>query len=298
MVLTLESSALQVELDPDRGGNIHSIRTPESSNWLFYDPTRAPTGPGQALAYDDVWCGGFEELFPNDAPCVFDGRTLPDHGELWNASLAVVSTGERSVQLRRECTSVPATFEKHIRLDPRGPSLAIDYKVTNTGTVPLSFLFKLHPAMAIEPGDRILLPGGTVTPVDPAFGTNYGGGAASWPMVPDRAGGTLDLSRVPSRESRRQEFVYVKDIPAGWCGLERASSGERIVFTFPLSVFPYCWLFLTYGGWREYYTAVLEPCTNMPKDLNEARSAGQCAVLAPGAHLACTVNISIHSRHG
>jgi hypothetical protein len=41
-------------------------------------------------------------------------------------------------------------------------------------------------------------------------------------------------------------------------------------------------LFLTYGGWRDCYTAVLEPCTNMPKDLAEAVHAGQSARLDAG----------------
>jgi hypothetical protein len=44
---------------------------------------------------------------------------------------------------------------------------------------------------------------------------------------------------------------------------------------------PFVWLFLAYGGWNGCYTAVLEPCTNMPKDLASAVKAGQSAHVPP-----------------
>jgi hypothetical protein len=56
---------------------------------------------------------------------------------------------------------------------------------------------------------------------------------------------------------------------------------------------PYVWLFLTYGGWRDLYTAVLEPCTNMPKDLAEAARLNQSARLDPGAEFATTVAVTL-----
>jgi hypothetical protein len=62
---------------------------------------------------------------------------------------------------------------------------------------------------------------------------------------------------------------------------------------YSLADFPYTWLFLTYGGWRDHFTAVLEPCTNMPKDLETARRAGACARLEPGQKLECTVRVDL-----
>jgi galactose mutarotase-like enzyme len=260
---------------------------------LFYDAGRRPNGLTGRESFDDVWSGGFEELFPNDAPGRFEGRDLPDHGELWNAPLSVVSQDELSLLLRRECRSVPARFEKGIAL--AGAGLVLQYRITNTSREPLHFLFKLHPAMDVEAGDRILLPGGRVTPVDQGFGTRFARGPATWPRVPDREGRPFDLSLVLPKSRAAREFVYVSDLPAGWCGIERAGGGERIIFEFPLEVFPFCWLFMTFGGWRDYYTVVLEPCTNMPKDLDVALTAGRCARLDAGATLECAVRIRIET---
>ena len=297
-IVTLQSGRLRVEIDPASGGQLRSITTePDGKNWLFFDSSRRPASSTGLELYDDVWRGGFEELFPSDAPGRFEGRHLPDHGELWNAQFELVARDERKVVLQRDCHRVPAQFRKTVRLNPDGASFDIEYRITNRSNEALRFLFKLHPAMAIEPGDRLLLPGGSVTPVDPAFGTRFGGGAATWPIVRDREGGEFDLSLVPAPESRSQEFVYVADLAEGWCGLERARTGERLLFQFPLSVFPFCWLFLTYGGWRGYYTAVLEPCTNMPKDLSEAVRAGHCASLEPGGILECAVTVVLQPAH-
>jgi hypothetical protein len=46
---------------------------------------------------------------------------------------------------------------------------------------------------------------------------------------------------------------------------------------------------MTFGGWRGLYTVVLEPCTNLPKDLATACRAGRCASINPGAALETTV---------
>jgi hypothetical protein len=57
--------------------------------------------------------------------------------------------------------------------------------------------------------------------------------------------------------------------------------------------FPYVWLFLSYGGWRNCRTAVLEPCTNMPKDLAEAKRRGAAAQLRPGERFTAEVTVSL-----
>jgi hypothetical protein len=56
---------------------------------------------------------------------------------------------------------------------------------------------------------------------------------------------------------------------------------------------PFVWLFLTYGGWRNLYTAVLEPCTNMPKDLSEAARVNQSAKLDPGKEFKTKIKIKL-----
>lgn len=294
--ITLSSPFISVGIDAQRGANMCSIITPhEPEGWLFYDPDKAAATRDTDLSYDEVWRGGFEELFPNDAAGTFEGRQLRDHGELWDAPFSVLHRDATSAQLKRTCVTVPAIVRKTVQLHSAGSRLDLTYQIEHIGTAPFDFLFKLHPAMRLEPGDRLLLPGGRVTRVDPSFSA-IAGKDGRWPCVPSAQGGMADLSLVPDRNAGLKEFIYVSDLPEGWCGVRRSRTGEEIVFRYPLEQLPYCWLFMTYGGWRGYYTVVLEPCTNIPKDLAAAKAGGTCARLQPGEMWDLAVTVTIRGR--
>ena len=137
------------------------------------------------------------------------------------------------------------------------------------------------------------MPGGRVQAVDPLFGTMLpGGDPFYWPFA--RGGGqVVDLSVIPHPSSKAREFVYVRDLPQPWCGIEDVLQGASIRMNFDSRQLPFVWLFLTYGGWRNLYTAVLEPCSNLPKDLSEAVRLGQSARLEPGQEFETRVSVTL-----
>lgn len=289
---------LSVDIDPKRGGAITGIRSASTGDeWIYFDPKRRPEG-ASLENYDEVWCGGFEELFPNDAAGMIDGRSLRDHGELWQQPWDVIRQHELGVTLSFTCSTVPAVITKEIRLNADSPSVSIEYSIQNKSGDTFPYLFKLHPAMRIEAGDTIVLPGGMVTPVSLDFSTIIGSeGPFSWPMVKDRSNAEADLSVIPEQKLGHQEFIYVKDLPDGSCGLKRKTTGEEFIIDFPQEIFPYTWMFMALGGWREYYTVVLEPCTNFPKDMTTAIANGTCAVMKPNEQRTFSINISVRSPH-
>jgi hypothetical protein len=103
---------------------------------------------------------------------------------------------------------------------------------------------------------------------------------------------------VPPATSRAREFVYVSDLPEPWCGVQDTRKNASIRMSFDGRALPFVWLFLTYGGWRNAYTAVLEPCTNMPKDLSEAVRLGQSARLGPREEFMTAVSVTLHGLAG
>jgi hypothetical protein len=115
----------------------------------------------------------------------------------------------------------------------------------------------------------------------------------AWPLARTQNGELIDLSICPEAELRHREFVYISELPEGWCGARETRRGAALRFHFPLQVFPFTWVFMTYGGWRDLYTVVLEPCTNMPKDLQTAYCLGQCAVLHPQSELRCKLHVDL-----
>ncbi|MGA9405709.1 MAG: hypothetical protein WBW71_01125 [Bacteroidota bacterium] len=294
----LHSRYCTVKIDPGRGGAILSIIShAENDEWIYYNLQQRIQHSSAGL-YDDVWCGGFEELFPNDAPGVVNGRMLKDHGELWQASWDMKEKKEHTVTMEMSCESVPAIISKTIFLETDLPRLAIKYKIENCSSQTYPYLFKLHPAMRIEAGDQILMPGGEIIPVDISFSKILGHeGPFLWPLVEGKLSEKIDISMIPPRQKILQEFIYVNRLPQGWCGLRRNRTKEEFVITYPMDVFPYCWLFMALGGWRDHYTVVLEPCTNYPKDMQTAIGMGTCMIMKPFEKRTFTVSISLRKSN-
>ena len=76
---------------------------------------------------------------------------------------------------------------------------------------------------------------------------------------------------------------------------ELMAKGEKIYnFTigdFDPKIFPFAWMFASYGGFLGHYTVILEPCTTMPMSVNEAALNKQCSILQPGETLTTRVSI-------
>ena len=287
---TLENGVVRATVIPSLGGRIWDlVDCKRERQWIWHrdDVTLAPAQ--LESTYDDVWAGGWEELFPNDAAGPFEGRTLPDHGEWWvrNWRAEHSSEGDAArLRLTAETEVVRARCTKEIRLEDRSNTLHVSYRIESLEPLPFHFLFKQHLPIAITPGCRLSMPGGRVLPVDPAFGTRVHdatGGGFDWHSVAATGdgGGDRPVAHSIARQPKR-EFVYVLDAPEGWCGVDDLERGATLRFSFDRERVPFVWLFLSYGGWRDCYTAVLEPCTNFPKSLDEAVARGHAAVLRPG----------------
>src|ERR1700686_1031165 len=294
-VVELENKLVRTSLFPELGGKLWNLwHKPTRTQWLWHNPNVGLKAAPLGACYDDNWAGGWEELFPNDAPGEFMGRDLPDHGEWWKQpwqwELAEESRERVSIHLWRESALTHSSSEKWITLEAEKARVSIRYRIINLGSEPLYSLFKQHLAVAVTPAHRLELPGGKMTPVDLEFSNRIGiDGTFEWPFAIGTNGEPVDLSILPPNELAQREFVYAYDLPAGWCGVVDPRTGVRLRLHFDREVFPYTWLFMTFGGWRDLYTVVLEPCTNMPKDLNTAFRLGQCSSLGPRETMTCEV---------
>lgn len=300
--IILENPRVRAVIVPALGGRVWELEDRlRQRQWIWHRPDVPLKAPQVGAVYDDVWSGGWEELFPNDAPGLFDDRQLPDHGEWWAMAwtlMDVTAAAEARVALTANSQIVRASCVKEFHLANDGATLSVTYRIRSAEPQPFYFLFKQHLPVAIAPGCRLRLPGGRAKPVDPDFSTLLRSGSGfDWPEA-THAAGVVDMQQVLPPSSKRKEFVYVRDLPEAWCGVDDPGAGASIRMTFDPSVFPYVWLFITYGGWRDLYTVVLEPCSNMPKDLAEAVQAGQSALLLPGQEFVTTVSVTLSDWSG
>ncbi|HET9983154.1 MAG TPA: hypothetical protein VFQ38_06195 [Longimicrobiales bacterium] len=296
--LVLENGSLGAAVIPRLGGRVWElVDLARDRQWIWHRPGVPLAASPRGASYDDVWAGGWEELFPNDAPGSFEGCLLPDHGEWWTSSWTVTEASggaEACVRLEADARMRGARCFKELRLASDRGELRVAYRIENPDAGAFHFLFKQHLPVAIHPGCRLALPGGRVTAVEPAFGTLLPGpGPFDWPRAGER-----DLRVVPPPSSAAREFVYLTDLPDAWCGVDDLESGASLRLRYDARHLPFVWLFLAYGGWRDCYTAVLEPCTNLPKDLAEAVRRGQSAWLPGRGVFETSVTVTLDGLSG
>ncbi len=295
MEYTLASDSIALTVRPDLGGRIDQVTDRRTGkDWLWHPAWyegKSRTLPLGA-SFDEHWSGGWDEVFPNDAACTFRGRQLHDHGELWSQPWQVVAPSRSMLVLKYACSTVPVEAEKAIFV--RDGEIRIRYLFENLSDRPLPFLFKLHPALAIEPGDEICLPPCSIEPVDTGFSTIIGKASPTpFPTAFDGDGKEVQVNVVPGPEAQKQEFFYATALSEGWCGLRNHRTGTALTMTFDRAHIPYVWVFQSYGQWRSHYVLMLEPCTNVPYDLNTALLMNTCAVLAPEERREMTISVSL-----
>lgn len=296
--LTLSNDLIRLTLRPDLGGRIDQLYDCQTQHhWLWhpatYDESQTRSLPVGA-SFDDHWTGGWDEVFPNDAAGAFRGRDLVDHGELWSQAWDVVEASESRVKLKYVCQTVPVVVEKVIQLAATQAEATIEYWMHNQSNETIPFLFKQHAAIAIAEGDEILLPDCQIEPAFLEFSKIIGqAGKTRFPQAFAADGQAIDVRTIPAPESRLQEFYYSSDLAVGECGIRSQKTQSSLIMRFDQADFPYVWVFQSYGGWRDHFVLVMEPCTTIPFDLEVACQNGTTAQLQPQETQHRTLTVSI-----
>lgn len=298
--LILENRDLRTTVLPELGGKTWSIlHKPTDREMLWHNPRVAPRPAHYGATYDNWFCGGWDEVFPNDFPVEIDGEAWPDHGELWTLAadweVLTHTDDEISIALEHRGVVNPFRFRKVLTLRRNEPVLHVSYEIDNHGSVPFRFHWKSHPALPPGRGAVLHLPARRVID-EPGFGEVFAEAEFSWPHAPRADGTTRDLREVVAPGSGEVQFWYGVDLGAGQVAIsypeERIGFGLRFDPTILTSV----WVFATGGGWRGLETVILEPCTGHHADLTKAIAHGTHHTLAPGDSL--TTSLEAHILDG
>jgi hypothetical protein len=278
-IVRMENRFLQLDVAPRVGGRVTSVVEASSGHqflWRNANLRLQRLAPG--TAYDPNFYGGIDELLPNDIPEPLNGVDSPDHGELWTTAF--------DYEIEDGALTVLGTFplcglayRRRISLRTDGPTVDTDYHISNPTSEARIFLWKLHAALNIEPGDRILCPARVAQVPDLEWSRWHSLEPFHWPFIEGQR-----ADQIPPKDGT-VDFLYLFDLEAGEIGWRRPAQGLEFSYRFDLDVFPYAWLFASYGGFDDHYVAILEPCTTMPISVSEAAGLGQCSVLAPGEAL-------------
>ncbi len=166
----LENDKLAVHVLPELGGKITSLYLKEKEFELAAPNRtgqyRLPGGDAQTGKKTDFGpdfsrydASGLDDAFPNIDPGLVEwqGRKLyyPDHGEIWSHMMELQEMPE-GIRLSYASAAFGYAYEK--RMELKGSSLSLHYRIENRGGGEFPFLWTFHGLMRYEEDMRLLLP--------------------------------------------------------------------------------------------------------------------------------------------
>lgn len=284
-ILTGENDVVKFKIAPASGGKIVSIYNKQlDKEFLWQNENISLQQHLTGADYDTNFYGGIDELIPNDIPENIDGIDYPDHGELWTTPL-YYETKQDSITVFGKLPLSELLYKKTVTLDAKAPLIHLHYTIKNTAAAPRNFLWKLHAALAIETGDKLVTDAQKAKVVDPAYSRFTNLNQFNWPVIEG-----IDASIVPLNNNST-DFFYLYDMEQAEMIFLSNKQKHLFRYRYDKKVFPYQWYFASYGGFLNHYTVILEPSSGMPISVNDAKSMKQCAVLKPNEEIETMVSI-------
>jgi galactose mutarotase-like enzyme len=260
---------------PELGAKIISLKNLRTRReWLWQPPGGLKLFRNQfGDDFSRSPLAGVDECLPTIAPCAWQGRALPDHGEVWSAPWRVdrraLENGVLKTSVRLKIS--PLELERAIELN--GCEIRLDYQLLNLGARDESFLWALHPLLQLQAGDRLELPGSTRALLN----------GAGWVDSVDSA--------IPEKNSAK---IFARPVREGRAGIFNFVTGDRLEFIWDAAENDTLGLWLTRGGWHGHHHFAIEP-TNAAADALTAAVQKRCGKVAASASVKWQLRLRVSS---
>lgn len=310
-MLVMENELLRISILIDKGTDIWEfLYKPKDIDFMWRAPTalRDPRTyiPGSPRAngnFQDVYFGGWQEIFPNGGVALtYKGIELGQHGEVsiipWSCRIEKDTPDEVSAKMWARTCRTPFYIEKTLTLRAGTAALFFDERIVNEGEIEMDYMWGHHPAFGhpfLDSSCRIDVPATKVEVHSPlTSGTNRlepGAIFYRFPLIKDKDGNDFDLSAVPPQDAKTAEMCYLLGLYKGWYALTNTNRKVGFAMQWDKDVFPAVWLWEVFGGDFGYpwygrtYNLALEPWTSWPGGMENALARGTTKKLGPGESL-------------
>ena len=233
---------------------------------------------------------GFDECFPTIEAAeiiiehIGNGNKklqYPDHGELWSKEWDYELT-DTSIFFYADGVNAGYSFRKIITLEEN--RVIINYSLVNKSAFPLYYIWSGHPLLAIEEGDRIIMPPGIYKLFLNWTSDDNIGEFGHYIPWSGEAGEANSFYDVKSADTGMALKGFTDSLRHGFAGLFRSHKNESVLISFDYKKLPYLGVWLCFGGWpagavKKHYTVALEPTTGRPDSLSESVKRNECSVL-------------------
>ncbi|MGH7977606.1 MAG: hypothetical protein ACREDS_09230 [Limisphaerales bacterium] len=260
-VYVLNNEEIELAVVPELGAKIISLKSLRTGReWLWHPPDGLKlfrNRDGDDFSKSPL--AGIDECFPTVAPCRWQGRDLPDHGEVWNAPWSVDTPAWENEILKTRVQLKISPFEFGRTIELSGNEIRISYQLTNHGVEKENFLWALHPLLELQPGDELELPASTRALFN----------GADW--VDSIA------SAVPKKKFSK---IFAAPVREGRAAIGNTKTGERLEFEWQPDENCALGLWLTRGGWHGHHHFAIEPANGDDDALALAAERGHCGIIA------------------
>jgi hypothetical protein len=245
-VYTLQSDKVALAVVPELGAKIISLKDLRTQReWLWHPGDNLElfiNRPGAAFSNSPLV--GIDECLPTISTCTWQGREMPDHGEVWNCSWEVDHDAWQQGVLKTsvKLKSLPLIFERTIQL--QGYEVRIDYKLSNVKGSKQKFLWAFHPLLRLVAGDELELPPSTRKLLN----------GETW----------VDAvtSVIPPGNCAK---AFAHPVTEAWAAVKNETTGDRLEFVWDSQQNNSLGLWITRGGWHGHHHFAIEP-TNADHD--------------------------------
>jgi hypothetical protein len=254
--------------------------------------------------YSKFDASGFDECFPTieASELIVENNkgstkkiSFPDHGELWSKEWEY-EIHANSILFYTEGVNARYSIKKLIMLKEN--NIIIDYTLVNESDFSFNYIWSGHPLLAVEEGDRIIMPKGA----DRLF-LNWAseikiGTFGQYLQLSELNGIYEDFLKIKSSDHGIAIKGFTDSLTSGVTGLFRSMKNESILISFDIKKLPYLGVWLCYGGWpagakKKHFTIALEPTTGRPDSLSESIKRNECSIIEAGEEKKWQIELSL-----
>ncbi|MGC3958505.1 MAG: hypothetical protein QM813_11355 [Verrucomicrobiota bacterium] len=259
-VYVLGNERVELAVVPELGARIISLKDLRTGReWLWHPPGGRKlfrNRLGDDFATSPLV--GMDECLPTIAPCRWQSRELPDHGEVWAAPWTVKrdewDNGVLQTSVQLEIS--PFDFERTIELQEN--EIRLSYQLHNRNNTAEHFSWAMHPLLRLRIGDQLVLPATTRALLN----------GAAW----------VDnlTSALPAGDCAK---IFATGVTEGVAAIHNPGTEDRLEFGWAPTENNTLGIWLTRGGWHSYEHFALEPTNSAADTLAVAAKRDCCGTV-------------------
>jgi hypothetical protein len=262
--LQLKSSELVVIIDATYGADILSIKTTDKEQEVLLqtpwaDRAEAVIKGEQRSIYLEPqahWMeryrGGWQMICPVAGPArVIHGAPVGFHGEAAVSAWKVNNLETSSARMQLDLFSLPIRIEREISVD--GNVIEITDVITNLSHVELEFDYSSHPAFggALLDGEVTIETSAQKFHLDEERASPHGvsGSTHDWPLIKGENGSVLDLSLLPSPQTKLGVFGWLSDFgDKKWYRVKNIDTNIAFEMEWESEFLDFAWFWLEFNS--------------------------------------------------